>query len=281
MESSQFAIILILCAALLHALWNALIKGSADRALTLGLINIGHGITGGIMLFFVLPPASESWPFIVASTIIHFFYYAFLLAAYRVGDLSQVYPIARGVAPVLVALGAQFFAGEVLPPIAWAGILLVSMGIFLIFLARHPERANRGAVIAALFTGFSIAAYSVTDGLGVRAAAHPLGYIAWLFFLEWFSGIFFLVYRRQILRELDLRFYLVGLAGGIISALAYGLAIYAKNLTTLGTVSAIRESSVIIAALIGVIWFKERPWKVRIAAALVVAAGVILLASAA
>ena len=279
-QPSEFAVALVLCAAFLHALWNALIKGADDRALMLGLVNAGHGLVGIVMVLMFLPPAREAWPFIAASTFIHFFYYTFLLLAYRKGDLSQVYPIARGVAPVMVALGAQIFAGEVLPPVAWTGILLVSFGIGALFLDRRNGRINRSAVAAALLTGLTIASYSVVDGMGVRVSESPLGYIGWLFVLEAFSTAVLLGWRRRQLRVTRPRTYLAGLAGGIISALAYGLAIYAKNLTTLGTVSAIRESSVIIAALIGVIWFGERPWQLRIVSAVIVAAGVVLLATA-
>ncbi len=181
---TQFAIGLILCAAVLHAVWNAMVKGSADRVIALGLINLGHGLVGIVMVVLYLPPAREAWPFIVASTFIHYFYYGFLLVAYRFGDLSQVYPIARGVAPVLVALGAQFFAGEVLPPVAWAGILIISVAIGAQTFGRRGARINAGALAAAVLTGITIASYSVADGMGVRVSGSPLGYIGWLFALE-------------------------------------------------------------------------------------------------
>lgn len=281
MESStNYAIVLVLAAAFLHAFWNAVIKGSSDRVLTMGLINMGHLIPSLVIVVLYLPPAREAWPFLAASTIIHFFYYGFLLLSYRFGDLSQVYPIARGVAPVLVALGAQVFVGEVLPPIAWAGIILVSFGIGTLFLGRSNGAVSAPAIIAALLTGVTIASYSIVDGMGVRLSQSPLGYIGWLFLLESVAGFALLFYRRDVLASVSLKRYVIGLTGGLISGLAYGLAIYAKNLTTLGTVSAIRESSVIIAALIGVIWFGERPWRLRLIAALIVASGVILLASA-
>jgi len=277
---SSLALSLILGAALLHAIWNALIKGSGNRGLTMGMINIGHGFLGLAMILLYSPPAVESWPFIAASTFIHFFYYVFLVAAYRYGDLSQVYPVARGVAPVLVALGAQVFAGEFLPPLAWVGILLVSFGTGSLVFVRAGVVTSRKATAAALVTGLTIAAYSVADGLGVRVSQSPLGYIGWLFLFECMAGFGFLWYERAAIPAAPRGRWLLGLAGGLISATAYGMAIYAKDLTTLGTVSAIRESSVIIAALIGVIWFRERPWKMRVAAAFVVAAGVILLANA-
>lgn len=274
------ALALILTAAVLHAVWNAMIKGATDRALMMGLINFGHGILGLVMVLLFLPPAMASWPFIAASTFIHFFYYGFLILAYRHGDLSQVYPIARGVAPVMVALGAQVFANEILPLVAWAGLLLVSFGISILFLDRSGGKLSSKALVAAVLTGFTIASYSIVDGMGVRVSQSPLGYIGWLFLLEAIAGFGFLFYRRETLPDIKLSLVTIGLLGGLISAIAYGLAIYAKTLTTLGTVSAIRESSVIIAALIGVIWFGERPWKLRVISAAIVACGVILLATA-
>ena len=277
---THFAIGLILCAAVLHAVWNALVKGSADRVITLGLINLGHGLVGAVMVVLYLPPAREAWPFIAASTFIHYFYYGFLLVAYRAGDLSQVYPIARGVAPVLVALGAQFFAGEVLPPLAWAGILTISAAIAAQTFGRRGARISGTALAAAVLTGITIASYSVADGMGVRVSGNPFGYIGWLFALEAFSTAFLLGMRWDKLRDYPKKNYLIGIGGGIVSALAYGLAIYAKSLTSLGTVSAIRESSVIIAALIGVVWFGERPWKVRLISVVFVVLGIVLLATA-
>ena len=274
------ALALILGAAVLHALWNALVKGSVDRALTMALVSFGHGILGAVLVLIYPVPAAESWPFIALSTFIHLFYYSFLIVAYRDGDLSQVYPIARGVAPLLVSVGGVVFAGEMLKPLAWAGMFAISGGIFLLFVSNSKGGASRSAVLAALATGLTIASYSVADGLGVRASGNAMGYIAWLFLLECLLGFAFLFYRRNFLRLATARGLLTGMAGGIISATAYGMVIYAMKLTQLGAVSAIRESSVIIAALIGAVWFKERPWKMRLLAASVVAGGVMLIAFA-
>lgn len=276
---SAFAIALILCAAFLHALWNAMVKGSGDQPLTLGLVNLGHLLAGAVLVSLFAIPAAESWPFLIGSTIIHFFYYGFLLLAYRHGDLSQVYPLARGVAPVLVALGGWSFAGETLPLSAWLGIALVSTGIAILFLGRRHMAFHTTALFAAFTTGLIIAAYTVVDGLGVRASQSPFGYIGWLFVLESISAVFLLVWRRQSVKQASLRTLAAGTAGGVLSAVAYGLAIYAMSLTQMANVSAIRESSVIMAALIGVIWLGERPWKARVLAALVVAAGIIVLAT--
>jgi drug/metabolite transporter (DMT)-like permease len=276
----ELAITLVLSAAFLHALWNALMKRSADRFIALAMLNFGHGVPALIAVFFLLPPVAESWPFLLGSTFVHFFYYFFLLLSYRFGDLSQVYPIARGIAPATVAIGAWIFAGEVLPVGTWYGLLLITAGIGVLFIARSKGNANAKAIMAALVTGLMIASYTVLDGMGVRASQHALGYIAWLFLLEWPFSIGLFYYRRNMLTSIPASVYIIGFFGGVISALAYGLAIYAKSIAPLGSVSAVRESSVIIAAMIGVIWFGERPWKLRVLAAIVVAGGVIVLARA-
>lgn len=267
---SPFALALVLAAAALHAIWNAMVKASGDRLVTLGGIAGGHVVLGVVLVATSPMPSPESWACIAASTAIHWAYYALLFIAYRLGDLSQVYPISRGAAPMLVAIGAQVFADEHLAPLAWGGIVAVSLGIGLL---STGARGNRAAVGAALATGVVIAAYSVVDGIGVRLSGAPLGYVGWLFVCE-LPVVAFVLWRRGLARR-----YQAGLAGGVISATAYGLALYAKTIAPIGAVSAVRESSTIIAALIGVIWLRERPWRLRVAAAAVVAFGVTLLAA--
>lgn len=269
---------LILGAALLHALWNAVVKGSGQREISIGLIAIGNALFGIVLAFFVEPPSPESYPFIAGTIAVHLFYFLFLIAAYRLGDFSLVYPIARGVAPLLVAIGGMLFAGEFLSTSGWAGLLLVCFAIGFLVLARGKVPSDPRAVAAAILTGCCIATYTIVDGLGVRVSGSPLGYIAWSFGLQIFLGIGFLIYRLARLRSVSRNTYVAGIVGGLISGLAYALAIYAMSLTSLGAVSAIRESSVIIAALIGAIWFGERPWKPRLFSAILVAGGVVLLA---
>ncbi len=179
----ELVLMLVLSAAFLHAFWNALVKGAQDRTLVMGLVNAGHTIFGLTLVLMFLPPARESWPFLIGSTIVHFLYYGFLLLSYRFGDLSQVYPIARGISPPVVALTAWIVADEVLPLAAWFGIILVSCGIGMLVFAKRGGLANGKAVAAAVVTGLTIATYTVIDGLGVRVSQSPLGYIGWLFLL--------------------------------------------------------------------------------------------------
>lgn len=267
-------IAIVLAAAAMHAGWNALVKGAADRTVILGLIATGHVLPALALVWYVAPPAPAAIPYIIASTVIHWGYYVFLNLSYRFADLSFAYPVARGIAPVLIALGALFAADEHLAPLAWIGIATVSAGILTLAAIR---RADPKGLAAALMTGLIIAAYSIADGLGIRVSGSPVGYVAWLFLAEIFVAVFVLSTRRARLAALPRRAIAIGLVGGMISALAYGLVLYAKTLAPLGIVSALRETSVIFAAMIGVLLMGEGPAARRILAAAIVAAGVILL----
>lgn len=270
-------IAIVLFAALLHAVWNALVKGATDRAVTLGLIATGHVVPAAFIVWFVPPPAPAAIPFIVASTVIHWGYYVFLNLSYRFADLSFAYPVARGLAPVLIALGALFVADEHLAPLAWAGIATVSAGILTLAAVRHADPKGFAAAVA---TGLIIASYSIVDGLGIRASGSPVGYVAWLFLAEIFVAAYVFATRWRRMTALPRRALAIGLSGGAISALAYGVVLYAKTLAPLGIVSALRETSVIFAAMIGVVLMGEGPAARRILAAVIVACGIILLTAA-
>lgn len=276
MTGTVFGIVLL--AAAMHATWNALVKASADRAVVLGLISLGHVFLGAAVAVFVPFPAAESWPFIAISTVIHWTYYYMLFHSYRLGDLSHVYPISRGVAPVLVALGAQFAVGEYLPWLAWGGVFAVSAGIIFLSKEASPSKTSFVATIAALATAACIAAYSVADGMGVRVAGSAIGYVAWLFISEVFVAVFIFYKRRYYILNLNRSVWRAGILSGFISAIAYGLVIYAKSLTLLALVSTLRETSVVFAALIGVVMFGERPWQSRIVASCLVLLGVVIMA---
>ncbi len=276
MSATAFAI--VMSAAVLHALWNALVKAAGDRGLILALIATGHVLLGGIAALFLPLPDVASWPYLVASTIIHWLYYFLIFHAYRLADLSLVYPISRGVAPVLVGIGGAVWLGEVLPGMAWAGIFAVSLGVLLVAWHSLLSRTSAPSVLIALATGATIAAYSVVDGAGVRLSGGSLSYIAWLFILEGLVVIWLFARRPRAFIQMSGRTWLIGLAGGVASATAYGLAIHAKTLAPVGLVSALRETSVVIAAGIGVIWLGERPWRPRVLAAVIVAVGVALIA---
>jgi drug/metabolite transporter (DMT)-like permease len=275
---SAFALTLVLSAALLHATWNALVKASGDRALVLAAVAFMHAVGGLLLIAIGDPPDRASWPAIGFSTLIHYAYYALLFQAYRLGDLSQVYPISRGLAPALVAIGTYLAIGETLTPLGWVGVATVSLGIGLLALQRGAAHADPRAVGFAVLLGLSIGAYSVADGIGVRLSASPLGYMGWLFLLEAPVALAVLLPRRRQSISIDVRTFAIGMVGGALSVCAYGVVLYAKTIAPIAAVSAVRESSVIIAALIGVMLFGERPWLGRIVCAVIVAAGVVSLA---
>jgi drug/metabolite transporter (DMT)-like permease len=275
---SATALSIVLFAALLHATWNALVKAAPDRALTLAAVSGMHALAGVILIGISEPPAIASWPSIVISTVTHYAYYLLLFQAYRLGDLSQVYPISRGMAPALVAVGTYLVIGETLLPLAWAGLGLVTVGIGLLALQRGAGHADHKAILVAALLGLSIAAYSVADGIGVRYSGSPTGYMGWLFLFESPVTLAILASRQRAGIPINWRIVGIGLIGGLFAVTAYGLVLYAKTIAHIGAVSAIRESSVIIASLIGVIVFRERPWFGRVLAAVVVAAGVVTLA---
>ena len=272
--------LIVLSAALMHAAWNAIVKGAGDRTVTFGLVAVGHTVPAlAVAPFLPLPPL-DSVPYIIASTLIHWGYYYFLNTAYRFGDLSLVYPIARGITPLLVAVPALILLDESLSTAGWAGLFCVSAGILVLTVRRHKAAQLPLAVGMALATGGTIAAYSLVDGIGVRLAPQALSYIVWLFIAEGLVVFYIFATRTDRLRAMSRKQVWTGLIGGVLSALAYGLVLYAKTKAPIGMVSALRETSVIFAAMIGLFWFGEGPVRTRLTAAAVVACGIILLAMA-
>ncbi|MDH3694884.1 MAG: DMT family transporter [Gammaproteobacteria bacterium] len=270
---------LVLLAAFLHASWNALVKSGDDRLLIFTGVHVAGTIAGGIVVLFVPLPIAASWPFLIASVLAHCLYYWFLLSAYKFGDLSQVYPLSRGSAPLLVAAGSALFAHEFLPPIALTGIVLASLGVMSLTLERGlPWKHDWRPVFFALGTGVWIASYTVLDGMGVRRTGNPLSYIAWLFFLEGFP-ITLYTWRRR--RGIILKFvkanWLPCIAGGLAATSAYGIVIYVMSQGAMGAVAALRETSVIMAALMGTYLLGEKSGGNRILAACIVATGVVLM----
>ncbi len=274
---TPLTVAIVLSAALLHAFWNAVVKGAGDKTVVLGLIALGHVVPGLVIVGLVAPPGWAVWPYVLASTVIHWAYYYLLNAAYRLGDLSVIYPIARGLAPVLVAVGAQIWIGESLPLVAWVGIFCVSAGIMVLTRGIFSGALPLAGVLAALGTAAMVAAYSLVDGVGIRIADTALGYIGWLFVAEICVAGYIFAGRMDRLRAMPPRTVLLGFVGGVISGTAYGLVLYAKTLAPLGVVSALRETSVIFAAMIGVLWFGEGPKGNRLLAAVIVAVGIILI----
>jgi drug/metabolite transporter (DMT)-like permease len=274
---TAFALGIVLFAALLHAGWNAMLKAVSDRAAVLGAVSAITALAGMVLISISPIPAMASWPALFISTFVHYAYYLLLFRAYRHGDLSQVYPISRGLAPALVALSAFVLLGEDLGPLGWAGLATVSLGICMLAMQRGPIQASGQTIMVALMLGLCIGTYSVADGIGVRSAGTLTGYMGWLFLLEAPVPLAIILRRRQDRGRFEARALILGALGGVAAVTAYGLVLYVKTIAPLGAVSAVRESSVIIAALIGIFVFGERPWQGRILAAMVVTLGIVVL----
>lgn len=270
---------LVLLAAFLHAAWNALVKAGHDRLVVLTIAN-GTGVLVALSIApFVPLPLPQSWPFLLASVVLHTGYYFFLIRAYRVGDLSHVYPLARGLSPILVALLAAMFANEIPSPLGMAGVLLACAGITsLAFDAGPPWRGDRRPLAYAAGTAVFIATYTLADGMGVRRAGEALPYIVWLMILDGIPIIGFTTYvRRHQLAAALTSNWRAGCTSGLLQFGAYALVIWAMSLGAMASVSALRETSVIFAALIGALVLKERVGALRISAAILVALGIVLM----
>ncbi len=279
MPLSPHLLFLVLAAAILHAGWNALVKMGADRALTLSIV-LGFTAVAGLVAAPWLPlPAVASWSFLILSGLLHVGYFYFLLKAYRVGDLSHVYPIARGSAPLLVACWAWLFADEALSGNGLLGLLLASGAVASLALAGGPLRGRDMRPLAySLSTALFISAYSVAAGMGIRVSGSPLGYIAWLLI---FDAIPLFVYvgcwRRRQFGAYFKAYWKRGIAGGVMCGLAYGMVVWAMSQGALAHVTALRETSVFFAAIIGARMLKEPFGSFRIVAGAVVAAGIVIM----
>jgi drug/metabolite transporter (DMT)-like permease len=279
----------VIFAGVLHAVWNAIAKGAPDRWASFALIGLGETLVVVPMGLVAGPPDRAAWPWLVASATVHVLYMGLLLAAYQLGDFSQVYPLARGSAPLLVAIVAAAALGERLTWAQDAGVAAVCGGLGVLAFAGHrdagaaegdggKERDPR-AVAAALLTGVSIAGYTLLDGVGVRHAGGSLSYTSWMFAIQapLTVAIVLALRGRATLTRLHRAAVLRGLAGGLISMAAYGIVLWAQTRGTLASVAALRETGVISGAVIGAVFFSERLGPRRIAAACVVAAGVVLI----
>ncbi len=270
--------LVVLAAAILHASWNALVKHGGDPVFRLAAATLTGTACAVPFLPFASVPAAAAWPWLLGSVVTHIGYYVTLAAGYRTGDLSVVYPVARGVAPPLVALAAFLVAGETLGLAGAVAVALICGGILTLVLVGGAWRERPHAVVAALGCGATIAAYTICDGQGVRASGDALGYIVWLHLIDGFLfGVVVFWLRRDRLAG-DIRRGLAPAAlSGLLSMLAYGMVIWAMATTPMALVSALRETSVVLAAAIGTGLMGEPFGRRRIASAVLVALGVVAL----
>lgn len=277
---TTFVFLAVLFAAVCHAGWNALIKTGLDPLTTTTLITLGSAAVALPMLPFAGVPEVAAWPWLVGSAVIHLFYFAGLSESYRAGDLGQVYPIARGTAPLLTASMATLVLGERLGLLGWVGILLLVSGVLLLSLrgGRNLARFDCRAVGFALFTALTICAYSLVDGIGARLSGNPAAYALWLFvgfalvlppYARWREGAG--LFNPMLHR------WPRGVLGGGMQVLSYGIALWAMTLAPIAVVAALRETSVLFGAAIAVLVLHEPLRASRIGAAVLIVGGLVLI----
>ncbi len=265
----------VILAALLHASWNLIVKLNIDRFLGLFLIQNLMGVLGLGMLAAFAFPAAASWPFALASGILHTGYNLFLARSYRDGDLSQVYPIARGTAPLMTLAGTWLFAGEAVSAVTAGGILLLVFGIWATAFSKEKSfRLDGLTLFFALGTSVFVAAYTIVDGLGARASGSASGYAGLVFVLD----AVFLFATGTAMRGFGIvrqvaPFWKSGLLGAAFSVAAYWIAIWAMSKTHIAAVAALRETSILFVMLMSIYILKERVTAGRIAGAMLIVAG--------
>lgn len=271
----------VLFGALLHASWNALIKSGSDKALDTALIH-GLGVLVALPAVLLLGwPVAAAWPYLLASLTIHIGYYIALVGAYRHGDLGLTYPIMRGLAPLLVALCSAPLLGETLSLQAWAAVLAVSAGVVAVGVSPRRGGSPVKALRYALANAAIIAVYTIVDGLGVRASGDALAYVATLFLFDGVPYFLLVMWQRRAVAQPTLAYlrgrWPIALLGAGASLGSYGIALWAMTQAPVAVVAALRETSVLFAALIGCVWLKEAFGGLRALGTLLIVAGVIAL----
>jgi drug/metabolite transporter (DMT)-like permease len=275
-----FVFCAVLTAAAFHATWNALLKVKLDPIVAISLISVGSGIAVIPLMPFVGLPRPASWPYICGSLFVHLFYYWALAEAYKTGDLGLVYPIARGAAPLMTATGAYVLIGQELGPMGWLGVAVLASGVLVLSLKGGPASVapNLRAAGFALLTALTITTYTLIDAVGAKLAGSAHAYAGWLFLIDGVMmtcyGLlrFPVAFKAGLMQEPRLLF-----VGGGLSAAAYWTAIWAMTVAPIALVAALRETSVLMAGAIGIIYLREPIIPARIFAACLVLTGVVLI----
>jgi drug/metabolite transporter (DMT)-like permease len=269
----------VLFGAACHAGWNAFLKIKLEPFTAMALIAVCSALIVVPIVPFVGVPPAAAWPWVAASMAFHLGYFISLTEAYRTGDMGQVYPIARGSAPLMTAIVGTLFVGEKVGLLGWLGILVLVGGVFLLSMRGGRDlHFDKRAVLFALCTAVTICGYSVVDGIGARTAGSAHAYTVWLFILDGLMMLVFVLLRRgtAVVGEFA-SFWKSGLIGGALSLAAYWIAIWAMTVAPIALVAALRETSVLFAAAIAVVVLKEPLQRPRIIAALMIVAGLALI----
>lgn len=278
---SPLVLTAVLFAALLHATWNAMIKVSGDRLVIMGVTTATTSVLALPILFYLPLPAPESWPYLFLSACVHTFYMLVLVRAYGLGDFAQVYPLSRGSAPLLTAILGFLLLNEAMEPFELAGMLLIVAGILGLALETSAGvlQLSRPALLYSLLTGLCITAYSLVDGIGVRLSGNSASFILWMFFLDGFLVplIAFTRRPRAVFLSTIKAVWKTGLLVSLLSTTGYAIIVWAFSQERIAPVAVLRETSVLFAILISVLFIKEAFSTLRVLIACLILAGIILL----
>ena len=277
MSSTVF--ITVIFAALLHAIWNGMVKNFEDKVISVSAIVFGHVPIAILVILFLPLPTLESVPYIILSAIIHQGYQYYLISAYKIGDLTRVYPVARGSGPIVATLISIIYLGLLISKIQILSIFLICFGIIILGVFNKKSLKNNKTIIYSLATGFFIGLYSLSDGYGARISLSPLSFIGWSFILN--AMIFPFVLKSmnytnvfsRVMKEAKFIFWI----GGTISYIVYGLIVWCFTQAPIPLVGALRETGIIFALLIGSLFLKEKLTLVKIISIFLIFIGAILL----
>ena len=269
----------VIGAAALHAIWNALVKGGHDKLMSMSAVVLGHMPFAALGIWLAPSFDMEALPYLIVGIVFHQGYQLFLLYSYNAGDLTQVYPIARGSAPLIVAGVSVLGLGVVLAPMELVAVLIIGCGIVSLALVRRADGLRNGkAALLALITGCFIAGYSLVDGYGARAAGSSVAYYSWLAIANGviFAGIIALRSPKTLgkLATTGKRMFWIG---GGASYIAYSIVTWAFTQAPIALVTALRETSIIFALLIGVFFLNEKLSLTKLVSTMTVLAGAALL----
>jgi drug/metabolite transporter (DMT)-like permease len=268
--------VIVLLAAALHAAWNALVKGASDKLLTTILVAASASVMAAATLPFLQQPAATSWPFILGSAVLQVIYFILVARTYQLADMSQTYPLMRGIAPLLVAISSTLVLGAALTSTMWLGIAVICCGI--LSMAAGIRRGDGKGIALAILNAVVIAGYTLIDGIGVRRSGAAAGYTLWIFLI---AGIPLAAWAA-VARRTPMTRYIrqnphLGLVGGLGTVAAYGLALWAMTVAPIAVVAALRETSIVYGTIISALILKERIGAARLTAVCAIALGAAVL----
>ena len=271
--------LLVIFAALLHAIWNGMVKNFGDKVISVSAIVFGHVPIAIVVMIFLPLPTLESVPYIILSAIIHQGYQYNLISAYKIGDLTRVYPIARGTGPIVATLISTIFLGLLIKKFQTLSIVIICLGIIILGMFSENSIKNNKAIIYSLATGFFIGLYSLADGIGARISQSPLNFLGWSFILNAMIFPFVLKYMgysnvfNRVMKEAKLIFWV----GGTLSYIVYGIVVWSFTQAPIPLIAALRESSIVFSILIGFFFLKERITFIKVISILTIFVGVVFL----